>query len=74
MLAYDVPELQITGDPNRLSIEMWDIKVKSDARDTYDAAQSRQMLQNLLAGRFSLQVHRENVQRPAYVWVEVQRS
>ena len=67
MLAYDVPEPQITGGPNWLATEKWDIEAKSDARDTYDVAQTRQMLRNLLAERFSLQVHRENVQRPAYV-------
>ena len=69
MLAYDVPEPQITGGPNWFTTEKWDIEAKSDARDFYDVGQTRQMLQNLLAERFSLQVHRENVQRPAYVLI-----
>src|SRR5262245_6081883 len=66
MLAYDVQESQLTGGPSWFATEKWDIQAKSE-NDQHDVNETRLMLQQLLADRFGLRVHRSTEQRPVYV-------
>jgi uncharacterized protein (TIGR03435 family) len=67
MVAYDVQETQIAGGPSWFATDKWDIEAKTDDRGMHSVEDTRAMLQNLLRDRFALQIHRETVQRPAYV-------
>jgi len=67
MLAYNVPESQIVGGPGWLDSEKWDIEARSAAEGRYSVADTRVMLQKLMAERFGLVVHRETRQVPVYV-------
>jgi len=67
MLAYDVQEAQIAGGPDWFAKEKWDIEAKSDNPGGHSVEETRRMLQNMLAERFGLRIHRETEQRPAYV-------
>ena len=69
MVAYNVQESQIVGGPDWFSTEKWDIEARTDDRASHSAEESQRMLQNLLAERFSLGVHRETQQRSAYVLI-----
>lgn len=66
MLAYDVQEAQIAGGPDWFATEKWDIEAKSDNPGGHSVEETRRMLQNMLAERFGLRIHRETDQRPAY--------
>ena len=66
MLAYDVQESQITGGPSWFGNEKWDIQAKSE-NIQHDVAETRLMLQHLLADRFGLRLHRSTEERPVYV-------
>jgi uncharacterized protein (TIGR03435 family) len=66
MLAYDVQESQLTGGPAWFATEKWDIQAKSE-NDQHDVNETRLMLQQLLADRFGLRLHRSTEQRPVYV-------
>ena len=55
-LAYHIQDRQIAG-PDWLESERFDITAKAD--DAIDEATMKQMLQSLLADRFSLTFHRE---------------
>ena len=66
MLAYDVQEAQIAGGPDWFATEKWDIEAKSDHPAEHSVEETRRMLQNMLAERFGLRIHRETEQRPAY--------
>jgi uncharacterized protein (TIGR03435 family) len=51
-----------------LDKEKWDIEAKKgDESDRYSPEETRGMLQNLLADRFSLKIHRETRQLPVYI-------
>jgi uncharacterized protein (TIGR03435 family) len=67
MLAYDVQESQIAGGPNWLTTDKWNITAKSNDGLPHSVEETRAMLQNMLAERFGLRVHRETELRPAYV-------
>lgn len=67
MLAYDVQESQITGGESWFGTEKWDIEAKSDDGGKHNVEETRRMLQNMLAERFALRVHRGTQERPAYV-------
>ena len=66
MLAYDIQEAQIAGGPSWFTTEKWDIDARSDNPGKHTVEETRRMLQNMLAERFGLRVHRETEQRPAY--------
>src|SRR5215475_12560027 len=66
MLAYDVQESQLAGGPSWFATEKWDIQAKSE-NDQHDVNETRLMLQQLLADRFGLRVHRSTEQRPVYI-------
>jgi uncharacterized protein (TIGR03435 family) len=63
MNAYDVKAFQIAG-PAWLDTERFDITATMPAETTKE--QFRTMLQNLLAERFKLTIHRESKELPMY--------
>jgi uncharacterized protein (TIGR03435 family) len=76
--AYGIPEPQILGGPSWLSSERFDIDAKADDAVAAQIAKlnheqtnlmERQMVQQLLADRFKLVVHRETKELPVYALV-----
>jgi uncharacterized protein (TIGR03435 family) len=69
-IAYDLQETQITGEPTWLHSEKYDIEAKFDpsviSGRRVSARDRRLMLQNLLADRFNLKLHRETRELPVY--------
>lgn len=63
MNAYDVKNFQITG-PDWLDKELFDVEATMPPETTKE--QFRVMLQNLLAERFKLTIHRETKDLPMY--------
>ena len=68
MTAYDVKRFQITG-PDWLDTERFDVTATLPPDTTKE--QFRVMLQNLLAERFKLAIHRETKELPMYSLVVV---
>lgn len=66
-IAYSVKRSQITGEPSWLDSERFDITAKVPPGATKDEA--RVMLQNLLADRFKLTLHREKKEMSMYALV-----
>ena len=62
--AYDVKFYQISGGPDWLDSQRFDILAKVPEGTTKE--QERVMLQNLLADRFKLTIHRETKELPMY--------
>src|ERR1700722_9442145 len=56
MLAYDVPDWRISGGPEWIESDGFDIDAKTENPTSYE--QIRLMLQALLADRFKLKVRR----------------
>ena len=57
-IAYGLQDSQVTGGPGWASSDMFDVEAKGESgRETADEV--RQMLQQLLADRFKLAVHKE---------------
>jgi len=81
--AYGVEDDQITGAPNWLNSERYDIEAKID-RSVLDALQKlsedqrllqrKRLLQELLADRFGLTLHRETQHLPVYKLVIAQNG
>jgi uncharacterized protein (TIGR03435 family) len=67
MIAYDVQETQIVGGPGWFATQKWDIEAKRDDRDPHSSEDTLRMLQNLLADRFAMQIHRETAPLQAYI-------
>ncbi len=67
VIAYGVQRYQISGGPNWLDSERFDITAKVPEGATKE--QVRVMLQNLLAERFKLTLHRETKELPMYALV-----
>jgi uncharacterized protein (TIGR03435 family) len=65
--AYDVKRYQISGGPGWVDSERFDIVAKVPEGATRE--QVRVMLQNLLAERFKLALHRETKELPMYALV-----
>jgi len=57
--AYALRNEQLAGGPSWLGEDHYDILAKSEGEGALQLAQSRQMMQSLLADRFQLQLHRE---------------
>ncbi len=62
--AYSVQAFQIIGGPPWINSTGYDIEAKPDA--AVDRPQMWQMLQNLLADRFKLELHRETRELPLF--------
>jgi uncharacterized protein (TIGR03435 family) len=67
--AYGVRYDQISGGPNWVNSDHYDIAAKAEGEGTLTKEQVRQMLQTLLADRFQLKIHRETKDVPAYALV-----
>jgi uncharacterized protein (TIGR03435 family) len=67
--AYAVRYDQLSGGPSWAADDHYDILAKSEGEGTLTLAQSRQMMQALLAERFHLQIHRETQEVPVYALV-----
>jgi uncharacterized protein (TIGR03435 family) len=72
--AYGVEDDEISGAPNWLDSETYDVDAKVSGSDlarlaTLDEKQRMRMLQPLLAERFQLKVHREPKKIPVYALV-----
>jgi uncharacterized protein (TIGR03435 family) len=65
--AYGLPDFQISGGPNWLSADRFDIVAKADSDASVD--QKRLMLRGLLAERFKLTAHIETRELPIYALV-----
>lgn len=67
MLAYDVQEAQIVGGPAWFAGDRFVIEAKSDDGLPHSVPETREMLQNMLADRFNLRMHRETREGSAYI-------
>jgi len=67
--AYAVRYDQLSGGPSWTGEDHYDIMAKSEGEGALTLAQSRQMMQALLADRFHLQMHRETQDVPVYALV-----
>lgn len=65
-LGYDI---QIAGLPKWALSDHYDLNAEAEGEGVLTTAQARQMMQNLLADRFQLQVHRETEEVPMYALV-----
>jgi uncharacterized protein (TIGR03435 family) len=65
--AYSVKRYQVSGGPNWLDSERFDIAAKVPEGATKE--QVKVMLQNLLADRFKLTIHRETKEVPIYALI-----
>jgi uncharacterized protein (TIGR03435 family) len=63
-VAYEVQDYQITGGPNWISSERYDIEAKTEVSS---ALKVTECLQSLLEDRFKLKVHRDTKEMPIYV-------
>jgi uncharacterized protein (TIGR03435 family) len=66
-LMYKVPGRQITGGPDWLNNQGYDIEAKAD--HAYSLDDLHLMFQNLLADRFNLKFHKETREGPVYALV-----
>ncbi len=64
MLAYGVSDRQVSGGPGWVDSDGFDIDARAEKPTSGE--QARLMLQNLLADRFQLKVHRETREEPVY--------
>jgi uncharacterized protein (TIGR03435 family) len=64
--AYGVRYDQISGGPNWIRSDHYDLAAKVEGDGTITQDQMRQMLQSLLADRFQLKIHREMKEAPVY--------
>ncbi len=70
MSAYDVKAFQISGGPDWIRTDRWDIQAKVEGVEGHlTMAQERPMLQALMADRFQLKIHKETREMPVYALV-----
>jgi bla regulator protein BlaR1 len=70
MRVYDVKVFQISGAPDWVRTERWDIQAKADGVDgQLTRAEEIPMIKALLADRFHLEVHMETREMPVYALV-----
>jgi uncharacterized protein (TIGR03435 family) len=67
--AYAFRSDQISGEPAWALSDYYDLDAKADGEGTLTTAQSRLMVQTLLADRFQLRVHRETQEVSIYALV-----
>src|ERR1700682_101130 len=67
--AYTVKDFQITGGPNWIGSDRYDISTKAEGEGQITPEQLRVMMQGLLADRFKLTFHRETKEMPVYALV-----
>ncbi|MGB7170030.1 MAG: M56 family metallopeptidase [Acidobacteriaceae bacterium] len=64
--AYDVQSSQIVEGPSWTRTDRWDVDAKPDTPGMPSQSQLREMVQKLLAERFSLKIREENREMAAY--------
>lgn len=64
--AYGLHARQITGGPNWIESEKYDVTGQPAAQGLPSVAQMREMIQQLLADRFKLTFHRDKKELPVY--------
>jgi uncharacterized protein (TIGR03435 family) len=64
--AYEVQDRQIAEGPSWMATERWDIEAKPDTPGSPSNAQIMELMQQLLAERFSLKIHEEKREMAAY--------
>jgi bla regulator protein blaR1 len=67
--AYGVKDFQITGGPNWIGSDRYDISTKAEGEGDITPEQVKPMMQALLADRFKLTLHRETKEQPVYALV-----
>jgi uncharacterized protein (TIGR03435 family) len=65
--AYDLPDFHVSGGPNWLNADRFDVAAKAEANATID--QRRLMLRRLLTERFKLNAHIETRDLPIYTLI-----
>jgi uncharacterized protein (TIGR03435 family) len=65
--AYDLKGFQITGGPEWVKSEHWDITAKAEGDAVLTEKQVKQMTQTLLAERYALKLHRATAELPVYL-------
>jgi uncharacterized protein (TIGR03435 family) len=68
-IAYRVKDYQISGGPDWIEIDHYDISARAPAGFIPTGQQMQPMLQALLADRFHLKLHRETRELPAFALV-----
>jgi len=68
-IAYRVKEFQVLGGPDWIATDHYDISARAPAGFIPIGPQMQPMLQALLADRFSLKLHRETRELPAFALV-----
>jgi uncharacterized protein (TIGR03435 family) len=70
MQAYDVKAFQVSGGPDWIRADRWDILAKAEGVEgRLSRAQENPMLQALMADRFQLKLHRETREMSVYALV-----
>ena len=64
-VAYTVTDRQISGGPDWINTDRWNIEAKAERRGTSD--ELHDALAHLLENRFKLKLHRETRDLPAYL-------
>jgi len=72
MSAYDVKPFQISGGPDWMNSDSYNIEAKAEGNAS--PAQMRLMTQSLLEDRFKMKLHRETKQLPVYLLTMVKNS
>lgn len=65
--AYSMQDFQVTGGPNWIDAERYDITAKAEGDGSPSEHELFKMLQPLLAERFHVELHRETKQMARYV-------
>ena len=74
MLAWDLQDSQIAGGPAWFATDRFTIDANSDDGQPHSQAETREMLQNLLADRFALHTHHEMREGAAYILTVAQNG
>jgi len=70
MQAYDVKVFQISGGPDWIRTDRWDIMAKAEGVEgRLSRDRQNPMLQALMADRFQLKIHKEAKEMPVYAMV-----
>src|ERR1700733_8629376 len=67
MLAYDVKAFQVSGGPDWIRTERWDVLAEAEGDGRLPMEEKRPMIQALMADRFALKVHKGTKEMPVYV-------
>ena len=67
MLAWDLQDAQVAGGPAWFATDRFSVEANSDDGQPHNAAETREMLQDMLADRFALRTHHEMREGTAYV-------